>query len=154
MNPKIWLISGAILGGLAVALGAIGAHLLQDKQMESSWYGLTDVDYSAEIQAKSGKYMKAREMYETAVRYHMYHALALLAVGLWGVVRPSMLVHVAGLCFLLGTVLFSGSLYAYYFMPNLTWLVIFTPLGGFLLIIGWGCLFTAGRKLTLSENEP
>ena len=73
--------------------------------------------------------------FEVGVRYQMYHALALLAVG-WLASQGRRGANVAGWCFLLGTVLFSGSLY----LLSLTGARAFgpvTPMGGVLLLVGW-----------------
>ncbi len=86
MSPRTWIIVGATFGALAVATGAFGAHALKER-LETS--GRTDV-------------------YETAVRYQMYHALALVLVGLLGMHMPAPTLNVAGLCFTAGIVIFSG----------------------------------------------
>ena len=85
---------------------------------------------------------------ETASRYQMYHALALLAVAtlqLKGV--GGRWLQISACCFVGGILLFSGSLYALAFM-SVKWLVFFTPLGGFLFLIGWGALFWVAFKFT------
>ena len=75
-------------------------------------------------------------VYETGVRYQMYHALALLAVALASERRPGTPVTVAGCCFAAGTLLFSGSLYLLA-VTGMRWLGAVTPLGGSALILGW-----------------
>jgi uncharacterized membrane protein YgdD (TMEM256/DUF423 family) len=107
---------GAISALLSVAAGAFGAHALR-----------------ARLPAES------LSVFETAARYQMYHALALLAVG-WAVSRwPGSLAKVAGWCFLVGTLLFSGSLYALA-LTRIRWLGAVTPLGGMAFMLGWLCL--------------
>ena len=86
---RIWLAVGALFGLLAVVAGAAGTHALRDA---------LDAD--------------ALRVFETAARFQMYHALALLAVGLLAIRRCSLALNVAGALFALGTLLFSGRLYA------------------------------------------
>ena len=77
--------------------------------------------------------------FEVGVRYQMYHALALLAVG-WAQTRwPGPAVNAAGWLFVAGTVIFSGSLYALS-LSGLRWLGAVTPIGGVALLAGWLCL--------------
>ena len=118
---RIFLAIAAILAGLAVAAGAFASHALRDK--------LSD---------------RALEIFETASRYQMYHALALLlvAVLLTQVALPSTLLNTAGYAFLVGIVLFSGSLYALS-LSGVKWLGAITPLGGVAFLIGWGCVAAA-----------
>lgn len=79
-------------------------------------------------------------VFETAARYQMYHALALLAVA-WAITRwPGAWPARAGWLFLIGTVLFSGSLYALA-LSGVRWLGAVTPLGGAAFLAGWLCLF-------------
>jgi len=116
---KRFLVFGAVSAGIGVGCGAFGAHGL--------------------------KSILAPEMlgvFETGVRYQMYHAFGLLAVGLVALMRAplqSRALEVAGWCFLVGTVLFSGSLY----LLSLTGAGIFgvvTPFGGVAFLAGWGAL--------------
>ncbi len=124
MKANTWIACGALLGGLAVVLGAFGAH------------GLTD-------------YLAAHEQtanYETAVRYQMYHALALVLVGMIADRRPSRSLNIAGWCFLLGVVLFSGALYGIA-LSGVRQLGMVAPAGGALLIAGWVLLAFAALSL-------
>lgn len=109
----VWVGIGAFLAAAAVATGAFGAHALQQRLSPDSL-----------------------ALWEVACRYHMYHALGLLGCGLVGTRIDSYLLHFAGLMICLGVLAFSGSLYAYVFMP-LKWLMYFTPLGGACMIVGW-----------------
>jgi uncharacterized membrane protein YgdD (TMEM256/DUF423 family) len=83
--------------------------------------------------------------FETGVRYHMYHALALLAVA-WAATRwPGGAVNASGWLFVAGIVLFSGSLYALS-LSGVRWLGAITPLGGLAFVAGWLCLAWAAWK--------
>ncbi len=114
---QLFFLFGSLSGGLAVALGAFGAHALKAR--------LT-LDQLA--------------TFETGVRYQMYHALALLAVALAMTRVPtSSLLSAAGWLFVAGTLLFSGSLYLLCLMRK-RWLGAVTPFGGLAFIAGWACL--------------
>lgn len=124
LNAKIFLALGAINAGLAVLLGAFGAHALKD--------GLPD---------------KLMQAWQTGVQYHFYHALGLILIGLLLLVLPvSPLVKTAGWIMLTGIVLFSGSLYLLCLF-QIKWLGPVTPLGGAAFIIAWILLFTAIIRL-------
>ncbi len=115
---RLFLVLGSLLAALAVALGAFGAHALQDQLAATN----------------------RLDTFETAVRYQMYHALALLAVALAGSqLVPSAFVSISGWLFLAGIILFSGSLYLLCF-TGARWLGAITPLGGVAFILGWLCL--------------
>ena len=109
MNPARL---GALLAFLGVGLGAFGTHTLSDV--------LTS---------------ERLETFETAVRYQMFHALGLLALG----ALPNQTQRAAWLLFA-GTVVFSGSLYLL-IATDISWLGAVTPVGGFLQLAGWGLLF-------------
>ena len=114
---KIALVSGSLFGMLAVIFGAFGAHALKKTLTED--------------QLKS---------FETGVKYQMYHALVLLVIGL-GFTGDSALVNYAVYAFLLGTFLFSFSIYGLVLSDargkKLRFLGPVTPLGGLLLVLGW-----------------
>jgi uncharacterized membrane protein YgdD (TMEM256/DUF423 family) len=114
MNQKQTLVTGALLGTLGVALGAFGAHALKP------------------LLAQNGRL----ETYELAVRYHFYHAFALLIVGLLMEKLGSATLRWASLLLFLGVLLFSGSLYIYSLTNNTSFAMI-TPVGGLLMIAGW-----------------
>jgi len=116
---KTFLLIGALGGFLAVAFGAFGAHGLRAR-------------LSPEMMA----------VFETGVRYHMYHALAIVAVGLMMPRLCGWLVQTAGWAFTIGIVLFSGSLYALALTGG-TILGAITPLGGLAFLVGWACLIIA-----------
>ncbi|PPE73877.1 DUF423 domain-containing protein [Solimonas fluminis] len=117
MSSKLWLALGAAYGFFAVALGAFGAHALKER-------------LTPDLLA----------VWRTAVEYHFYHALALLAVGLLArQLQPSGALTAAGVCFALGVLLFSGSLYALA-LSGVRVLGAVTPFGGLLFLAGWACL--------------
>jgi uncharacterized membrane protein YgdD (TMEM256/DUF423 family) len=127
MDGWAWVRIGAISGFLAVAAGAFGAHGLK---------GRLKVLQSDTFQEASDK-QKRLENFETASRYEMYHALALVVVGIVALVgRPGATLWAAGWAFLVGTFLFSGSLYAYG-LTGQRWLGMITPIGGVGFLIGW-----------------
>lgn len=110
---RLFLSIGAISGALAVMLGAFGAHGLKDK--------LSD---------------KMLTNYMTGVEYHFYHTFAILAVGLLAMhVQPGLLPF-SGWAFVIGIILFSGSLYIMA-LTGITKLGAITPIGGLAFIIGW-----------------
>ena len=85
-------------------------------------------------------------MWKTGVEYHFYHALALLAVGLLArQLQPSGALTAAGVCFALGVLLFSGSLYALA-LSGVRVLGAVTPFGGLLFLVGWACLVRVAVK--------
>jgi uncharacterized membrane protein YgdD (TMEM256/DUF423 family) len=125
---KGFLRTAAALGLLAVALGAFGAH------------GLKKIVPAEAITT-----------FETGVRYQFYHALALLAVGMLFEKFPVRSIRYAGICFITGIVLFSGSLYALTLLQatntvGLRGIGAITPIGGVFFIVGWLCLFLGIRK--------
>lgn len=113
---KTFLLIGAIAAFLAVGFGAFGAHGLRGR-------------LSPEMMA----------VFESAVRYHMYHALALVLVALILGRMDGWLIRTAGWCFVAGLVLFSGSLYMLA-LSGVTILGAITPLGGLAFLAGWACL--------------
>jgi uncharacterized membrane protein YgdD (TMEM256/DUF423 family) len=117
-----YLITASVFGVLAVALGAFGAHGLEQ---------ITDNE-------------KILNSFRTGVQYQIYHALALLAVAIIYERRPNRWIRWAGTCFVTGIILFSGSLYFLAFLKVQELSVKFvgplTPLGGMFLIAGWLCL--------------
>jgi len=121
----LFFLLGAALAGAGVAAGAFGAHSLK-------------AVLAPDMQA----------VFETAVRYQMYHALALLVVGAlpgWGSPAAEPWLARSGWCFAAGVGLFSGSLYGIA-LAGWRWLGPVTPLGGLAFILGWGCLAAAALK--------
>ena len=120
---RLFLTAGALLGGVAVATGAFGAHGLK-------------AFLEAHGQAAN---------WETAARYALFHALATVAVGTLAAVRPGPGLTAAGWCFLVGTAIFSGCLFALA-VTGVKLLGAVVPIGGALLIVGWCLLASAGWR--------
>jgi uncharacterized membrane protein YgdD (TMEM256/DUF423 family) len=120
--PRLFILIGALMGFLGVALGAFGAHGLR---------------------ARLGPEMLA--VFETGVRYQMYHALGLIAVA-WATTRwPENKLNGAGWAFIIGIVIFSGSLYLLS-LTGVRWFGAITPIGGIAFLIGWAILiWSIGR---------
>lgn len=111
---KLFLVFAALNGALAVALGAFGAHALKQS-------------LSAE----------ALQIWQTAVHYHFVHLLALLALGFMLKTKGASFAGlVSGVAFIIGIILFCGSLYALA-LGGPRWLGPITPLGGLSFIVGW-----------------
>ena len=120
---KSFVALGAFLGALGVALGAFGAH------------GLKTV-LSPDMLAT----------FETGVRYHLIHALAILAVGVLIRIWPeARLLPAAGWLLAAGVLLFSGSLYLLA-VSGVRWLGAVTPIGGVALIVGWVLIMLAALR--------
>lgn len=116
---RLFITLGAVSGFIAVAAGAFGAHALRDRLTTSNL-----------------------DTFQTGAQYEMYHALALVGVGiLLGrfSVDGSSWLTAAGWLFLAGTVLFSGSLYLLA-ITDVRWLGAITPLGGVAFLLGWAAL--------------
>lgn len=124
-----YLIAAAFFGGLAVALGAFGAHGLESLTKDE----------------------KILHGFQTGTQYQMYHALALLAVaGLYDKLSVNWMKW-AGVCFIAGIVLFSGSLYLLTFLKIQESSAVrfagpVTPIGGVFFIAGWLCFLIAALK--------
>jgi uncharacterized membrane protein YgdD (TMEM256/DUF423 family) len=129
---RIIFLSGAVLGGLSVILGAFGAHALRSKLSPEQL-----------------------QVFQTGVTYQFYHAFALLITGLMMYRIQSPLMNYAGTAFIAGTLFFSGSLYLLS-TTSITGLESIkpmigpvTPLGGLFLIFGWIMLIVVFIKTEL-----
>jgi uncharacterized membrane protein YgdD (TMEM256/DUF423 family) len=116
---KVYLVIGTVLAGLSVVLGAFGAH------------GLKQIVPPETVAT-----------YQTGVQYQIYHAFALILVGILYERFPNNFVNYAGMFFIAGVVLFSGSLYLLASLKamnkvGLSGVGIITPIGGLLFITGW-----------------
>jgi len=118
MTQRTILLTGAVLGGLSVIIGAFGAHALKETLMQT---GRADT-------------------FELAVRYQFYHALAILIAGSLAERFNGKRIGQAALLFLLGIIFFSGSLYILS-LTGITILGAVTPIGGLFFIAGWLLLF-------------
>lgn len=120
---QVFLVCGTMFGALSIAAGAFGSHYLKNR--------LSADDHT---------------IYEVAVRYQMYHALALIALAAFLSWFSSKWMLASGWCWIAGTIIFSGSLYLLVFTGVKTWGAV-TPVGGVLLLAGWGCLIFAALFL-------
>lgn len=124
---KAFILLGSAMAALGVIIGAFGAH------------GLSA--HLAEAQLKS---------FETGVKYQMYHAIALIIIGILAAHINSKLINYSGILFALGTAFFSGSIYMLSTRAltglSVKWLGPITPIGGTMLIAAWVLLFIAVLK--------
>lgn len=117
MNHRPTLLAAGLLGFTGVALGAFGAHALRETLLER---GMTTA-------------------WETAARYQLVHAVALFAAAAWGNTSQDTVqkrLSIASIFWVIGTVLFSGSLYLLA-LGGPRWLGPITPFGGLALLVGW-----------------
>lgn len=120
---KFFLQLVALFGALAVGLGAFGAHALRRAVPEA-----------------------VVNIFETGVRYQFYHVFALALAGILYRDFPNKFMLWAGNSFIIGIILFCGSLYMLTYLkatakPGLDWIGIITPFGGLAFIVGWACMF-------------
>lgn len=132
MTGNHWMILGAILGAIGVAIGAFGAHGLENPDVQIK-YAITAKDLAR---------------FETGVRYHLYHAAAIVLAGLLvaSSARPTFAPY-AAIAFILGTILFSGMLYIYAVFHTGA-VVMLIPIGGVCYMVGWVLLAVAGGQWT------
>ncbi|MBC1251209.1 DUF423 domain-containing protein [Listeria welshimeri] len=123
---KKTIITGAVFAGLAVLLGAFGAHALKDVL---------------------GRYAST---WETGVHYQMFHAVGILIIGLLMEKQTSRLYNWAAILFSVGIVFFSGSLYVLS-ISKVTVLGAITPIGGVCFVVGWFLLILGVSKRTMSK---
>ncbi|HEX2477106.1 MAG TPA: DUF423 domain-containing protein [Lacipirellulaceae bacterium] len=122
-----WIAIGSLIGAIGVTLGAFGAHVLP--------VYLSDLGYT-------GDDLERRlDIFHTAILYQLLHALALVFTGLALEQRAIASWRFAAWAFLLGVILFSGSLKALTFVgPSWNWLGMVAPIGGISMIVGWAAL--------------
>ncbi len=128
---KTTLGFGSILALIAVVMGAFASHSLKGTLTAESL-----------------------SIWQTAVRYQMYHALALVLVSILmrtETKAPKIWLNISSIAFMVGVVLFSGSLYSLTITTR-NWLGIITPIGGVVLIIGWICLTIFSLSSTPEEQ--
>jgi uncharacterized membrane protein YgdD (TMEM256/DUF423 family) len=121
---KIFMAIASVFGGLSVATGAFAAHALKERLSE-----------------------KAMAIFETASKYQMYHAIALLVVALFlqKAELDNIYLKMSGFSFIIGIILFSGSLYVLS-LSGIKLLGAITPFGGFAFLLGWISLAIAAFK--------
>jgi Uncharacterized small membrane protein len=125
---KTYVKTACLIGALSVAMGAFGAHALKGHLPDN-----------------------AVNIFETGVRYQFYHVFALLATGILYQNFPNTFIKWAGILFILGIVIFSGSLYLLTIIKGTAligydWVGAITPLGGLSFILGWIFLFAGCSK--------
>lgn len=135
---KRFLVFSGFSGAIAVCLGAMAAHFLKSK-IETGLITETNL-----------------QTFETAARYQMYHSIALMSVALFSDKIKNKLLPKAGYCFMIGIVLFSGSLYllstaSLFGISKVNWLGPITPIGGLFFIAGW--LLLAFSAISVSKNN-
>lgn len=137
---KVWILIAALLGAGAVTIGAYHAHGLE-KSLKKRGLETSEV---------------AKQMHnaDVAVKYQMYHALAIFGIGLLAARASStgaLLGSIAASLMLLGVIGFSGGLYAMVFdIVKLHWAVV--PIGGLMMILGWLALGIAGCFVTIEKS--
>jgi uncharacterized membrane protein YgdD (TMEM256/DUF423 family) len=138
MNAAFWVRVGAIWGFLAVAMGAFGAHGLTER-----FRALGEIPGGPSAE-------RLQANFHTAAEYHMYCALAILALGaLAATGRQSIALEVAGWSLLLGSLVFSGSLYLLAVTGH-WWLGAITPIGGVGMLVGWVALALGAARVGLN----
>lgn len=125
MKSASIVFTAGLISGLAVALGAFGAHALRDALPD--WYG--------------DRWPEKLTTWQTAVEYQMYHGLALLILGFQNRL-PSRARAIAAICMTLGVIVFSGCLYALV-LTDIKILGAIVPIGGTLMLVGW-CTVVVG----------
>ena len=114
MPARLILLTATLFMFTAIALGAFGAH---------AWQATLETNGNSTI-------------FATASQYHFYHALALLGIGIYAEIKPDIKLSAVPLLIIIGSSVFSGSLYILA-LSNIKWLGAITPIGGVLLLIAW-----------------
>ena len=122
---KALLLSGLFFCGFSVLMGAFGAHALKDKLSE----------YSMSV-------------YDKAVFYQVFHAIGILVISMLGQIFNTQDFNISGWLFVIGIVLFSGSLFILS-ITGIKWLGAITPIGGVIFIAGWFLLFFKVLKIQI-----
>ncbi|HET6883640.1 MAG TPA: DUF423 domain-containing protein [Pirellulales bacterium] len=133
MKPSFWIALGALLAGLSVAAGAVGAHGLKTRLQSDTGMSPSEVAWRLEV-------------FEKAVRYQMYHAIALVLLGLIVARKATPCLTIAGASFVVGIALFSGCLYAVA-LGGPRKLVHVVPFGGVSYLVGWISLAVAAWRV-------
>lgn len=143
-HGNFWIQIGGLLAALAVILGAFAAHGLNDRLLQL-YEGKTHEILGATVPSAQ-KYLAD---FKTGAEYQMFHSIALILIGLCAPRACPRCIRIAGISFLVGILLFSGSLYLLV-LTGTKWLGAITPIGGVAFIVGW--LSLAGG--TWSKNRP
>jgi uncharacterized membrane protein YgdD (TMEM256/DUF423 family) len=138
-SAKLWLSLGCVWAGLGITLGAFGAHALESALPQ--WY--------PELSTRE----RMRQIWETAVRYQMFQAFGLLLFGIWNERRPQRASGFIALALWLGSLIFSGCLYALV-LTNVRVLGAIVPIGGVLMILGWAMWAWQVAKEKPDGGEP
>ena len=112
----VWMRLGVLICGVGIMLGAFGAHGLKTRVSPDDLV-----------------------IFETGVRYQMYHGLGLILLGLIGFNVPESILHLPAILLIAGIFIFSGSLYLLV-LTDMRWLGAITPIGGLSFVIGWALL--------------
>jgi uncharacterized membrane protein YgdD (TMEM256/DUF423 family) len=134
ISPKVFVWAGSLVTGLAVVLGALGAHWLKEQ------ISMLDM-----------------QSFETAIRYQLIHGLAILILGALPKPFHGLMLKLVFHFFWIGVLLFSGSIYLLatrdLTMLPLSWLGPVTPIGGLFMITGWVLLFVSSIRLVGERDE-
>jgi uncharacterized membrane protein YgdD (TMEM256/DUF423 family) len=131
MSGARWISIGAVFCGLAVGLGAFGAHGLQD--IFATKYADMTRTVAGQTVPLATKFLND---FKTGAEYQMFHGLAIIAAGLLAQRRPAASASLAAWAFAVGILLFSGSLYILTLTGVTKWGMV-TPFGGLAFLIGW-----------------
>jgi uncharacterized membrane protein YgdD (TMEM256/DUF423 family) len=135
-----WILIGAALGAIGVGLGAFGAHVLPDVLGRLGYVG-------DDLARRIG-------LFETAIRYQMLHAIAMVLVGLVLERQDRPAWRFAGWAFLIGVLLFSGLLKVMTFAgPQWNWLGMVVPIGGISMIMGWLALAVGAFQAKRARHD-
>lgn len=158
MSAKATLTIACLLGLTAVLFGAFGAHGLSEARagklsfLEKKY---ADVEPKVIVGHKVPAAYKYLQDYKTAVRYHMWHALLLLALGCLATAQPSRLLKVTSAVVAAGTIVFCGALYTLVIagpkFGGITWGLV-APIGGSLLMVGWILAAISVSKLSVQAT--
>lgn len=154
MSAKPTLIVACVLGLAAVLLGAFGAHGLADSGYLEKQFA--DFEAKTIVGHEVPAAYKYLQDFRTAVRYHMWHSLLLLGLGILALHQPSKMLAVTSTVVTLGTIIFSGALYILVIagpkFGGITWGMV-APIGGSLLLIGWIMAAIAVARIKPNESR-
>ncbi len=149
MTSSRWIVLGGVMAALAVTLGAFAAHGLDRFCLKK--YPATETTKMTGLEVPLA--WKRLNDFKTGAEYQMYHALGLIAVGVAGTHGRSRWLNVAGWLFIVGIVLFSGSLYGIT-LTGRTILGMIAPIGGTAFILGWIALAVGACRCSRNSETP